>query len=30
MTYKQLIELDDYLYQRELAWDYLLRERGRE
>jgi hypothetical protein len=30
MTNKQLIELDEYLYRRELLWDYLLRERGRE
>jgi hypothetical protein len=30
MTNKQLIELDDYLYQRELMWDYRLNERGRE
>jgi len=29
MTYKQLIELDDYLYQREL-WERLRDERGRE
>lgn len=29
MTYKQLIELDDYLYQREIWWR-LLEERGRE
>jgi hypothetical protein len=29
MTYKQLIELDDYLYQREI-WERLVDERGRE
>jgi hypothetical protein len=29
MTYKQLKELDDYLYQREI-WERLVDERGRE
>ena len=29
MTYKQLLELDDYLYQREI-WQRLVDERGRE
>ena len=29
MTYKQLMELDDYLYQREI-WERLVDERGRE
>jgi hypothetical protein len=29
MTNKQLIELDDYLYQREI-WQRLVDERGRE
>lgn len=29
MTYKQLIELDDYLYEREV-WERLVNERGRE
>jgi hypothetical protein len=29
MNYKQLLELDDYLYQREI-WERLVDERGRE
>jgi hypothetical protein len=30
MTYKKLQELDDYLYERELVWNYRIYDRGRE